>query len=65
MAPKTIIGTRQLEQQTFLTCAQAAELLGVSGEHIRRLVRRGELPGVDKRFGVTRIRTAALLGASS
>lgn len=63
--PKTIIGTRALEQLTFLTTAQAAELLQVSEEHVRRLVRRGDLPGAERRFGVTRIRTAALLGASS
>jgi len=62
--PKTIIGTRQLEQLTYLTTAQAAELLQVSEEHIRRKIRKGEMPGVEKRLGVVRIRTSVLLGDS-
>jgi excisionase family DNA binding protein len=62
MAPKTIVGTRRLEEMTYLTCAQAAELLQVSEEHIRRKIRAGEMPGAEKRLGVIRVRTAALLG---
>ncbi len=46
----TIVGTRQLEQLTYLTTPQAAELLQCSEEHIRK----GTLPGAQKVLGVTR-----------
>ena len=58
-----IEGTKHLEQLIFLTCRQAAELLQVDPETIRRKVREGEVPGAQKILGVTRIRTAALIGS--
>jgi excisionase family DNA binding protein len=61
---KPITGTKHLEQLTFLTLDQVAELYQVSAEHIRRKVRSGEIPGVEKVLGVFRVRTAVLLGAS-
>jgi len=49
----------------YLTSAQAAELLQVHPETIRRKIREGVLPGVEHHAGVTRIRTSVLLGSDA
>jgi len=47
---------------TYLTVKQAAELVEVTPEHIRRQIRAGKMPGAEYVLGVWRIRTAVLLG---
>jgi len=47
---------------TYLTVKQAAELVQVTPEHIRRQIRAGKMPGAEYVLGVWRIRTAVLLG---
>lgn len=58
-----IEGTKHLEKLTYLTCKQAAELLQVDPETVRKKVRQGIVPGAEKILGVTRIRTDVLLAA--
>jgi hypothetical protein len=61
---KKIEGTKHLEQLTWLTPAQVAELYQTSEEHIRRKIRKGEVPGAEKVLGVIRIRTSVLLSTT-
>jgi predicted site-specific integrase-resolvase len=58
-----IEGTKHLEKLTYLTCKQAAELLQVDAETVRRKNRQGLVPGAKTILGVTRIRTDVLLAA--
>jgi len=61
---KKIESPSELAQLPFLTADQVAVLLQCTPEHVRRQIRAGKVPGVERHLGVVRIRTSELLGVS-
>jgi excisionase family DNA binding protein len=55
----------QLAELPYLTIEQAAQLLQVSPEHLRRQARAGTLPGLVTVVGVYRVRTNELLAGAA
>lgn len=55
----------ELTQLEYLTTEQAAILLQCTPEHIRRQIRAGKVPGVERKLGLVRIRTSELLANAS
>lgn len=52
---------KELAELPWLTLEQAAQLLQVSTEHVRRRARAGTLPGCERVLDVYRVRTSVLL----
>lgn len=55
----------ELAELPYLTVRQAAVLLQVTPEHIRRQLAAGKVPGAERILGVWRIRTAELLSSDA